>query len=141
MKGQPMKKTGTIVSFGYANPGSYSRLYRLMAIKSTFIADIRLAPQSKYHPFFNQSSLKTRFGRNYIHIPELGNLNYKPEDREKGVKLRDSERGLARLIRGLEQGYTLVLLCACRNYEQCHRKTVIELLQSIRPDIMVDAGG
>ena len=68
-------------------------------------------------------------------MPELGNLHYRPQDREKGIKIANPERGIVRLMKGLEQGYTLILLCACKN-KGCHRWDVVKLLEDAMPSDM-----
>jgi len=31
----------------------------------------------------------------------------------------------------LQHGYSVVLLCACKDYETCHRKVVAEMIQQV----------
>jgi hypothetical protein len=95
---------------------------------SACIVDIRLAPRSKWHPAFNKAALAKRFPKRYLHMPELGNLHYRPQDRNKGIKLANETLGIARLMKGLARGYTLILLCACKD-KGCHRWTVVQLLE------------
>jgi len=33
-------------------------------------------------------------------------------------------------VQALQAGYSLILLCACEDYERCHRKTVKELIEN-----------
>jgi hypothetical protein len=44
---------------------------------------------------------------------------------------------MARLMKGLEQGRTLILLCSCKD-KGCHRWTVIELLEDVLPDMPIE---
>lgn len=138
VKMPPMESLGKIIPFGYTVLGM-DGLYKLMDDKQAYLVDIRLSARSRFHPEFNKSKLQMRFDKNYVHIPELGNLNYKPEDRNKGIKLANPESGIARLVTGLEKGYTLILMCACKHYDQCHRRTVVELLQSVWSDVQIDS--
>src|SRR5215469_13506898 len=132
---QTLLLPGRVIPFGYACDSSMTKLIRLMREEKAYIVDIRLAPQSRWHRAFNKAALAKRFPKRYMHMPELGNLHYRPEDREKGIKLANPEQGIARLIKGLEKGYTLILLCACKN-KGCHRWEVITLLADAVPNEM-----
>jgi hypothetical protein len=108
-----------------------------MQDKKACIVDIRLAPRSQWHPAFNKAALVKRFPKRYLHMPELGNLHYRLSDRNKGIKLANPELGIARLMKGLEQGRTLILLCSCKN-KGCHRWTVTKLLSDALPDMPIE---
>jgi Protein of unknown function, DUF488 len=128
---------GKVIPFGYACDSSMTKLARLMQDKKACIVDIRLSPCSKWHPAFNKVALAKRFPRRYVHIPELGNLHYRPKDRKKGIKIANPSRGIARLMQGLAQGRTLILLCACKD-KGCHRWTVISLLEEALPEMPIE---
>jgi hypothetical protein len=125
---------GKIIPFGYAN-GGIPELERLMARENTYLVDIRLSPRSAWQRF-HKEALQVRFPKRYIHMPELGNVNYNRQ--EQGIKIADETRGIARLMRGISQGYTLLLMCGCKRYESCHRRTVVNLLQEAMPEVSVE---
>jgi len=129
---------GNVIPFGYACDSAIMKLERLMRNQKAYLVDIRLAPQSRWHPAFNKAALQMRYPKRYVHMPELGNLHYRLQDRKKGIKLANPERGIARLLKGLSQGRTLLLLCACHN-KGCHRWTVVKLLQEALPDVQIGA--
>jgi hypothetical protein len=128
---------GKVIPFGYACDSSMTKLMRLMRDKKAYLVDIRLSPHSTWHRAFNKAALAKRFPKRYVHMPELGNLHYRPQDRKKGIKIANPERGIARLMKGLSQGRTLILLCACKN-KGCHRWTVITLLEEAMPDMPIE---
>ncbi len=131
----PRTVPGCVVPFGYACDSSMTKLIRLMQEdKKACIVDIRLAPRSQWHPGFNKVALAKRFPGRYVHIPELGNLHYRLQDRMKGIKLANPERGMERLMTGLKQGRTLILLCSCKD-KGCHRWTVVKRLSEALPDM------
>lgn len=132
--GQATLLSGKVIPFGYASDGM-GKLIHLMKDEKAYVVDIRLFPYSKWHRAFNKRALAQRFPKRYIHMPELGNLHYRPEDRQKGIQLANPERGIARLMKGLEKGYTLILLCACKD-KGCHRWEVIKLLEDAMPSDM-----
>ncbi len=91
------------------------------------IADIRIAPRSR-HAMWNKSKLAAAWGERYVHIPELGNRNYKGEFGE-GVMLVDAEAGGAQVNRLLE-AQPVILMCACEDWHTCHRRSAAELIQA-----------
>lgn len=127
-----------VIEFGYAGRGSKERLQELMKDKNVVLVDIRATPRCKWEPAFNRNSLAEDYRGQYLWLgDELGNKNYRPEDREKGIQLVKPESGIPRLMLGLEKGFTLVLFCACREYESCHRHTVVDLLQARVPGLEI----
>ena len=108
-----------------------------MEDERAYLVDIRLMPQSRWQAF-NQASLQTRFGKRSIPMPELGNINYRPQDRHQGIKIASPDRGIQRLINGLSQGYSIVLMCGCKQYALCHRHTVVDLLLLALPTALVE---
>jgi hypothetical protein len=46
------------------------------------------------------------------------------------IKLLSPYEGARRVIRLLQSGRSLILLCACKHYERCHRKTAYDLIMA-----------
>ncbi len=127
---------GKIIPFGYANSG-VTELERLMKDVNTYLVDIRLSPQSQWQDF-NKGSLQARFPNRYMHMPELGNVNYR---NRLPIQIASPDQGIARLINGIRQGYTIVLMCGCKEYESCHRHTVVNLLQDALSEVQIEMKG
>ena len=53
-------------------------------------------------------------------------------------QIADPDQGIARLMNGIKQGYTIVLMCGCKEYELCHRHTVVELLKQAVSEVQVE---
>ncbi len=123
---------GRLIPFGYSAPGASTRLDALLQDEYVYLIDTRYSPRSR-RPEWQQSALQARYGKRYLWLGRsLGNINYK----NGGViQLANAEPGLARLVNGLLQGYSMVLLCACKEYEQCHRRVIVEMLRERLPDI------
>ena len=85
------------------------------------VVDVRLVPMSR-RPEWSEVCLKQALGAAYAWIGEWGNVNYRTGG---PVLLADFEGGLAKLGRPAEN---VILLCACRNVNVCHRKVVAEKL-------------
>jgi uncharacterized protein (DUF488 family) len=86
------------------------------------VVDIRLVPQSRFTPQWRQKNLQAVFGENYLHVKELGNKGFK----EKRIEIADLETGLE-VVTQIKRN--IVLLCACKDYEKCHRKVIAEELR------------
>jgi hypothetical protein len=102
------------------------------------VLDIRFSPRSR-NPGYSKKRLSEALGFQYTHLPALGNVNYKSGG---PIEIPDLDTGLARLRRHLHF-MPCLLLCVCKNYDTCHRKTVIEAyhaktgIQSISVDRLV----
>ena len=112
----------TIYTLGYSGwkiEAIASLLNRLDAL----LVDVRLSPRSR-NPVFSGKRLSERFGNRYIHLREFGNANYRQADAP--VKLLKFERGLQGMsLAMLQEGVAdVILLCACRDVNVCHRKVV-----------------
>jgi len=73
---------------------------------------------------FSANRLEAALKERYVHVPEFGNLNYK---NGRAVKLVDPEHGIAR-ISSIISERSVILLCVCASWEECHRRDVAELL-------------
>ena len=111
-----------IFTFGYLGR-SPDDLAAILAERGAMLVDIRFQPRSRV-PAWNGGRLAARFGDAYLHLPQLGNRNYRTGG---PVELADYPAGRAALA-GL--GRDAVLLCACRDYATCHRRTVAESLRA-----------
>ena len=122
--------SGRVYLLGYAAPGAAEQLERWMADASVVLVDIRLAARSRWMREWNKGQLVKRWGDRYVHEPRLGNLNYR--DRSQPIEIRDLSGGLATVTDLLDQGRSVVLLCACADASRCHRRVVAETLASLK---------
>src|SRR5579859_1825105 len=119
-------KYGVVYTLGYATPGAELLLESWMNEPQTLLVDIRLSPFSRWSPSWRGRMLAARYGSRYQHLPAFGNVNYRTSG---AIELADVDAGVEWAMRHLLQGQNLVLLCACKDYERCHRKMVFDLLQ------------
>lgn len=118
--------TGTIHTLGYAHPDAQARLHALMDSDLTMVpVDIRYSPRSHWYPQWSGQALQKTWGDRYRHIKALGNVNYRSA---APIQLMDADAGVRWAVATLKAGYSLILLCACRDEERCHRKVVKELV-------------
>lgn len=110
-----------IYTTGYTDK-NIADLPNLLENLDAVLVDIRFSPYSK-NLVWTKDYLSLLLKRRYQHIPQLGNRAYK----EGKIQIQNIELGI-RLITNLE--YNAVLLCACKNLDQCHRFTIMnELLK------------
>ncbi len=114
----------TLYTVGYSRLQP-SDILRTAERLDALIADIRISPRSRV-PVWNQKPLQAAWGQRYIYIPELGNRNYKG-DYGDGVVLDNPERGAAWVLALLEQ-QPVILLCACFDWQTCHRREAAALI-------------
>jgi len=118
---------GGLVPLGYADTGADDQVACFMwCFERVCLLDIRLRAHSRWYPHWNKSALQAKWGSRYVHEKRLGNVNYQYPDRE--ISLFDPEAVLPWVLDQLQQGVILLLVCACRDYERCHRKVVREFI-------------
>lgn len=118
-----------IYTTGYQGRTIYGLALAIELARAQLI-DIRYRPMSM-QPQWRKSALSQFFGGKYHHMPEFGNVAYKQEG---VIQLQDPKRGVARLTGEFNQK-SVVLMCACREYEGCHRKAVAKILRDNGIDV------
>lgn len=126
-----------VYAIGYRRNGQY--IEELMSEDPTMLLiDTRKVPFSKIKAFaqFDKPALTVTYNKRYRAAGDfLGNLNFKIPNAP--IKIAQPEIGIAGLIRYLNEEHNLLLLCGCANYQVCHRKVIVEMLQAKMPDIDV----
>lgn len=88
------------------------------------IIDTRISPASR-NPTWNRDCLQELLGNRYLHVPQLGNRNYKNGG---AIAIVDLEAGLKLVMPYLRTGRSVLLMCACTQHESCHRSVVAAAL-------------
>ena len=131
---------GKLIPFGYAAPGAEQRLGELMTDPKAILVDIRWSPYSRF-PQWRKDVLMRQFGDyrldggRYRHMSALGNMNHAIGGQ---VRLANPAHGVDVLKQLLEEGHTVILMCACRYAITCHRSVVAKLVQEQLPDIIIE---
>jgi uncharacterized protein (DUF488 family) len=94
------------------------------SISADLIVDVREDPSHAYRGTYTKPYLKKRFASKYVWIPELGN---KTRD-INNIQLVDEEKGLRRLLELARTYDHIILLCAEKKDEDCHRSYVRDRL-------------
>ncbi len=126
----------TIFTIGHSNH-SQERLIELLRQHSvTAICDVRSKPYSRMYPQFNREELEAALpacGIAYRFLgEELGARSDDPECYEGGRvrydRLAATERfksGLRRVLRGVQDGFRVALMCAEKEPVECHRTILV----------------
>ena len=89
------------------------------------LVDVRLSPGSR-NPEWSNGQLVRDLGDRYVHVPSLGNVNF----RSGGpIQLRDPEAGIRAVEKLAAKHGVVVVMCTCADYCTCHRRQVAELLR------------
>lgn len=115
-----------VYSAGYQNMNreAFAEFVRRNGIK---VADVRLKPVSRNHVWNKNALLERLVLSGYVHIPDLGNLNYKGGP----IVLKDEAAGLLAL-RALLTISPVVVLCVCADPMICHRTVITDKLTEFK---------
>ena len=86
------------------------------------VVDVRHRPFSR-NAAYNRNALIARLGARYVHVPALGNLNF----RGGPIALVDETAGLEQ-VRALLSTDPIALICVCADPQSCHRTVVTDRL-------------
>lgn len=115
-----------IYTTGYLGPGkTVTELLARLRKFDAQLVDIRYQPVSK-NPDWCKANLQRVFGRRYTWARELGNMNY---NQPLPIEILHPEAGL-REVANLASKSVVVLMCACRNSETCHRRMVAGMIEN-----------
>ena len=124
-----------LYSIGHSSQTQEEFLALLTPFGVNCIVDVRSVPASKYSPQFNQETLKgflKSHGVQYLHfgdefgarrtdsLDEDGQVNF-----ELAVKTPNFQQGVARLMKGLEKGFQIALMCSEADPLECHRFSLV----------------
>lgn len=99
------------------------------------VVDVRSVPASKYAPQFNEESIKTFLKLHGIQYLPFGNefgarrtdcINDEGQvDFEVAVTTPLFQQGVKRLMKGLERGFSIALMCSEADPLECHRFSLV----------------
>ncbi len=123
MKNHEEKITKKIYTFGYSKC-DVQKLYAAIKEMDGVLVDVRIAARSRV-PAWNKGRLQEVFGQRYVHVRNLGNLNYQSDG---PVEIVNLELGLKEVLI-LAQRRPVVLMCICKELCNCHRETIADALR------------
>ena len=105
-----------IETIGYGGKKPKDFFAELEALNPDIVVDVREKPQRAFLGVYTLPQLKKRLGAKYIWIKELGN-----KTRMMPPTLVDEEMGFKKLQKFASNHENIVLLCAEKLEENCHR--------------------
>lgn len=112
----------TIYTFGYQGQ-QLETLQAHVEHLNAVLLDIRFSPRSR-NPIWSRKRLQQVFGGSYLHLPDLGNVNYR---NGRAIQINNLNLGGAK-VAAMMKAAPVVLLCVCANVHTCHRKVVADAL-------------
>jgi uncharacterized protein (DUF488 family) len=122
-RGKEEKEEGMIFTIGYSG-WKPQELASIAASLRAIVIDVRYSPRSRV-PHWNQAALIRLLGDRYMHVPALGNRNYRTGG---PISLANPDEGVAVVNAVMSAGHAVILMCMCKNVETCHRRVAAELL-------------
>ena len=107
---------------GYNAGWTPAQLHQTAIDLGAIVIDVRLNPTSNRKEWIKYN-LASLLGWRYMHLPSLGNKNYRGGE----IVLAKPEVGLAVLRQELAQR-PVIILCACPDHTTCHRSVIAALL-------------
>jgi hypothetical protein len=128
-----MAHVSEVIPIGY---GAFGHLVApLMQRERILLVDTRLTPTSRMADW-KCGALQRRYRQSYIYLGHLlGNVHHALPGAP--IHLADAAAGICELVRLLDEGQNLILLCGCRCYEFCHLHVIVELLRASRSSVNV----
>lgn len=114
-----------LYDLGYQTIKDPNLLVQVAGVLDAVVLDVRLRAASR-DPKWNKVFLQRKLLERYVHIPDLGNLNYK--DWSAPIQIKDLAAGLRHIDLYL-QANPVILLCACRDRKTCHRLEIVKACQ------------
>ena len=114
-----------LYTLGYKDWSFYDFLDKVKELE-VMVIDVRFVPKA-YVAFWDTAHLGKTLKENYMHVPALGNRNY--NDSSKPIQISNMEMGADIVIEEMNSGKDCLLLCACSDVNECHRKVVSEYIQ------------
>ncbi len=117
---------GRLETIGYTEKDAVQRIEAFLTRPRSGLIDIRKDAFCSWSAQWNRDALKQKYGNQYIHLPCFGNVNHGQSG--KPISLANPGERLDDVVNALMRGSSLLLLCACKDFERCHRKTVYDLI-------------
>ncbi len=127
-------KPDKIATIGSHQPEAWQIISSMVEEQDWHLLDIRY-DRNSYWTKWSERALRQEFGQRYHPLPELVNL-YELEP-DHPARLVDPTAGLAKVTAWLDTGINCLLMCRCLDWQHCHRKQVVTLLQHAYPTLEV----
>jgi hypothetical protein len=128
-----MIATQRVYPIGYSTLGSQERIDELMSNPQMLLIDTRISPKS-WNAVWCKDALQAKYGERYRYAGKyLGNKGLNTGC----IEIADPVMGIRGLIKYLDEGHDLILLCQCKQFEHCHVAEIVRLLsEQVAVDIV-----
>lgn len=113
-----------ISTIGYGGKKPEEFFQELESLHPDLVIDVRENPDRAFLGTYTRSGLKKVLGERYLWIHELGNRS-----RSMPPTLVNEEEGLRKLTELLKKYSHVVLLCAEKDEERCHREYIKDKIE------------
>jgi uncharacterized protein (DUF488 family) len=113
-----------VYTIGYGGKKPVAFFEELSSLNYDIVVDVREDPDHAYLGCYTRKHLEKQLKEHYIWISELGNRT-----RTLPPTLVDEKIGMEKLHKLLSEHMVVVLLCAEKNEENCHRGYIRRRLQ------------
>lgn len=128
-------------TIGHSNHAFEKFLDLLKRNNINCVVDVRSYPYSKYASQFNKEILEHNLKENKIQYIYMGNLlgaklkelKFYSNNKLDGKKIINSNifnEGIDRIIKGIEKGYRISIMCSEKDPKECHRFCLISKVLS-----------
>lgn len=111
-----------LYDLGYQTIKDPAILAQVVEKLDAVVFDVRWSPRSRDYRW-NNSALQSLLSQRYLHVQELGNVNYR--DWSAPVQISHLPYGLKQIAIALEAN-PVILMCACRDRSTCHRLVIVQ---------------
>lgn len=112
----------SLIGYGGTRPTDF--FAKIEQVNPDLVVDVREDPDHAYLATYTKPQLEKRLKDKYLWIHELGNKTRDIND----IQLVDEEKGLRKLTELAKEYEHIVLLCAEKKDEDCHRSYVRDRL-------------
>ena len=120
---------GSLATYGYADKYTGQEIEWAMRVNpSALLVDTRYHPVCSWSKEWQWKTLEQQWGNRYHWMGKwVGNVNH---GTGQPIQLAHEHKGIAWIVQHLEEGDTVILLCACPHYPTCHRKVIYEKVKA-----------
>lgn len=127
---------GRIFTIGHGGRSQEAVFEKLSREKVSYVVDVRSVPYSRFQPDFSRDQLEASLRQNNMNYVFMGDLlGGRPKDEScytdgkvDYTKTRTKEffiRGISRLRKAYDQGFSVCLLCSEGHPSDCHRSKLV----------------
>ena len=120
-----MNELKVLYDLGYQEVTKLETIEKVVKALGAVLVDVRFSPASR-NASFRKEYLQKKLGSGYLHVPDLGNSNYRGGE----IKFVNIDAGANKIIEILKNR-PVILMCACWKRTECHRLGIVNFMQEM----------